>query len=601
VGISPDAGALYVWKGGATLTGVKNPDVTLQAAALPAATDRLGLDGVQLADLSGDLVLDVFSSASSANAGAGAMYLWKGGATLFPAGLNPTKNPDATMTAVGGSPSDGLGTGAASAIPLVDVSGDAVADVVVPVKNATVGSVALAGAIYVFKGGATLTGAKTQDATLSVSGAQPADGVGAGPATRLLVGDVSGDGVSDVVGVAPLAEVPSAPDGGALYLWKGGATLTGNKTQDATLLAPSPAAADNVGSGGSRLADVTNDGVLDVVSAAPLADIGAITNAGAVYVWAGGAGLTGSVTSTARLNAPSASADDRLANDWVAPTPTFTLRFADVSGDRALDLLVPAVQADANSVTDSGAIYVWRGGASLVGIPVPTATLTVAGAAAGDKLGSSSGAFVIAGDVNGDGVLDVISAASLADAPGLVDSGAIYVWKGGTALFGPKTADATLRVAGAFNADQLGGGTALGVNWDVVEVTGDTTRDVVATAPLAETATLVDAGAGYLWEGSATLTGVKPPTATLLAPNRGNIDALGRSGTGTVSTFDLLLMGDVTVDGTADILVGASEYSGTGPSAQGGVFLWKGGVLTGTPAPIPLLVPGAIAQDRLGN
>ncbi len=580
-----NTGALYLWKGGSALTGAKTPDAILVVTG-GAFDDALGTNGLLLAELTGDSTLDVFSTSAGADGGgssAGAMYLWKGGS-----GLTGSKAADAVMTITGPTSDDALG----SQYRCEDVTGDGTKDVVAAVQTADIGGVADVGAIFVWNGGSSLTGAKTQDATLSVSGAIDSDNLAAGDKGPLQIGDVSGDGIADIVGIARLANVGGVADVGAAYLWKGGSGLTGSKTPDATMTVSGASTSDNLGRGGTRLADVTNDGVLDVVCSSPFAGT---SDTGAVYVWGGGSGLAGAVAPTATLTVAGASTNDRLGND--PNTTHFTLRFADVSGDGALDLLVPGVEAGSN---DEGALYVWNGGSSLSGSLSPSATLTVSGAQPGDKLGNSSGGvFVAAGDVTGDGVLDVVAAAASADIGGVPNVGGIYVWAGGSGLTGAKSPDATLKVTGAANGDLMGGGFNAGVSWDLIDLSGDGTQDVIGVACLASTGGLSACGAAYFWAGGSGMTGTPSPTATFKAPNATNADTLGRTG-----NVDLLVLSDVTGDGKVDLILGAPEYTGTGgPGAEGGVFLWKGGSgLTGTPtATTSFLVPGAVSLDRLGN
>jgi hypothetical protein len=587
-----DTGAVYLWKGGAGLTGALTPHVRLLPVA-PAAGDELGRDGVQLADLTGDGTLDVFSGAPRVGIfDTGALYLWNGGAVL--AAATGTKAADATMNGTTLSAFDNLGAGAGSAIRLAEATGDGILDVLAPIPTATVGGTSQTGAIFVWYGGATLTGAKNEDATLFVTGAVLGDHLGAGAATRLLVADVSGDGTNDVVGVANDADVGPTVDAGSAYVWLGGATLTGAKAADATLRLAAPTGGDGLGRGGTRVAELTGDGVLDVVTSTPNFDAGLIPDVGAVHVWAGGGGLTGTVNPTAALLPAGATGGEMMGFDTAHPT--FTPRFGDVSNDGVADVVVPAPGFDAGAITDTGAVFAWAGGGALAGAPAPLATLTVTGALAQDRLGASHGSGVTLVDVTGDGVTDVLSAAMSADL-GATDAGAIYAWRGGATLTGPKPQDATLRALAAMPGDQLAGGMPDGVAWDVFDLTGDGTRDVVGVACLADTATLTDAGAGYLFAGGVGITGTVTPTAVFRAPNATDVDALGRN-----LTSDLLFGADVTADGTLDLLLGAADYTGTGPAFRGGVFLWKGGALTGTPAATSsFLVPGAQTQDHLGN
>ncbi|HVG93327.1 MAG TPA: hypothetical protein VND21_02685, partial [Planctomycetota bacterium] len=480
-----------------------------------------------------------------------------------------------------------LGAGAAARIRLADVSGDLILDVVAPSPLAQ-GATLSSGLIYMWLGGGTLTGAKAQDATLGVTAPALGDALAAGAAGRVLVGDVNNDAIADVIG--------RRRDAGGIYVWYGGAGLVGASPEDALLTVPSPTAGDRLGSGGTRLADLTGDGILDIVSSAPLTDVGGVFDVGAVHVWAGGVALAGPLSPFASLRV-AGSIDDRLS--YEAKEITFASRFGDVTGDSALDIVVPAFRADIAGTADVGAVYVWRGGGTMTGTPAPAATLLGPGSVFGDMVGLSSGANVALADVSGDGRFDVVAAASAADIGSALNAGAIYMWRGGATLTGTLTPTATMRDASPNSNDLLAGGLTEGVAWDLADVNADSVRDVIAIAPQSDTVAGANAGAGFYWAGGAALVGNRTQTAEFLAPAASSGDLLGASG----GTVDLLFPVDVTDDGLADVLIGASSYTGSGPSERGGLFLWQGGGgLTGTPSTTAnLLAPTPVALDRLGN
>src|SRR5439155_11149374 len=126
-------------------------------------------------------------------------------------------------------------------------------DVVIASPDADSATTADVGAVFVYRGGAGLSGAKTEDARLSVSGAATGDALGWGdPAigadqTGATLADVTGDGVLDVVARAEKADVAGAVDVGAIYVWAGGAGLSGPKTETAALTVPGPTAGDRLG------------------------------------------------------------------------------------------------------------------------------------------------------------------------------------------------------------------------------------------------------------------------------------------------------------------------------------------------------------------
>jgi hypothetical protein len=308
----------------------------------------------------------------------------------------------------------------------------------------------------------------------------------------VLVGDVTGDGVLDAVVGATYADVSPVVDSGAIYVWHGKTAPSG--PPDATLARSSATPSDLLGLDGSQgiqLADVTGDGVLDVVAAAAYADVGGVVDAGLILVWKGGPTLAGAPPPFATLADPAAVKNDRLGSAG--------FQLADVTGDHVVDVVVGTVYADVGSVVDAGALCVWRGGLALTGAPAPLAKLTVPGAAAQDQFGRAQLA-----DVTGDGVLDVIAATPLADAGGVVDAGALSVWAGGAALRGSPAPLATLAAMVPASGDRLGSTVNLG------DVNGDGVLDLVVGAPTADLAGVVDCGVVLVWSGGTALTGARP-------------------------------------------------------------------------------------------
>lgn len=61
---------------------------------------------------------------------------------------------------------------------------------------------------------------------------------------------------------------------------------------------------------------------------------------------------------------------------------------ADVSGDGVLEFVGSAMQAHIGVSAGAGAIYAWKGGATLIATPALLCQLTVPGAITGDQLGN---------------------------------------------------------------------------------------------------------------------------------------------------------------------------------------------------------------------
>ena len=156
-----------------------------------------------------------------------------------------------------------------------------------------------------------------------------------GPMVR--VGDVTGDGVLDVVAVARQADRNGIVNTGVGYIWIGSSTPSG--APDVILELQNPTAGDRLGLAadpGLQLLDLTDDGILDVVLAAEQADVDGVTNAGAVFVFLGHPQLMGTARLRSKLeqvsvahpfeDAPTGDGQPRARGAWFHHTNRVAFR-----------------------------------------------------------------------------------------------------------------------------------------------------------------------------------------------------------------------------------------------------------------------------------
>ena len=209
-------------------------------------------------------------------------------------------------------------------------------------------------------------------------------------------------------------------------------------------------------------------------------------------------------------------------------------KVGDINGDGVADVLAGAPNNDLGA-SNSGAVFVLSGtdGATLMAIP---------GAAAGDSLGFSAAG---AGDVDGDGVPDIIAGARFADAAG-PNFGQAIVVSGATGL--------TLY---AFNGLTSNGRFGEAVN-GAGDVNNDGFADVIVGARL-DASTGISSGLAQVYSGvdGALLHSIV---------GEGAADFFGRS-VGTA--------GDVNGDGHDDFIVGAPGDDNNG-SLSGRISVYSG-------------------------
>ena len=312
---------------------------------------------------------------------------------------------------------DGAGFGG-SVAGAGDVDGDGYADVVVgaPQHDAGAGAGADRGRAYLYLGSAA--GLATTPAWCA-SGDENDGWFGGWVAGA---GDVNGDGYSDVL-VAATSHDAGAGGGanrGRAYLYLGSAAGL------ATNPAWSASGDENGAQFGTSIdaaGDVDGDGYGDVSVGAPQHDAscGAGTNCGRVYVYHGGpAGLAASPLETIDGDTPGAALGISLAGA------------GDVNRDGFSDLVIGAYLHPGGG-SFRGRAYLYLG--------TPAGLVASPWVVSGDEdLAAFGSRVATAGDVDGDGYSDVLVTAALHDAPAGANAGRAYVYLGSAAGLGTTAA-----------------------------------------------------------------------------------------------------------------------------------------------------------------
>ena len=225
-------------------------------------------------------------------------------------------------------------------------------------------------------------------------------------------GDVNGDGYADVIIGAPYGGPDGAGAGYVVYGkasgWTSSLDLGGLPGTEGFRL-DGVSAGDFAGCSVALAGDVNADGIADLLIGAPSASPDGRSNAGAGYVVFGKAGGWSAAIDLAGLNGDTGF---RLDGIGINSSAGNTIAAAgDVNGDGIADLIIGAMGADPSGRNAAGSSYVVFGKASGwtatldLGLLNGSNGFRLDGAAAFDNSGSS---VASAGDVNGDGYADLI-------------------------------------------------------------------------------------------------------------------------------------------------------------------------------------------------
>lgn len=374
-------------------------------------------------------------------------------------------------------------------------------------------------------------------------------------------GDVNGDGYDDLIVGAYSADPTSRTDAGKSYVVFGSANnaainLSAVAAGTGGFVINGAATSDQSGYSVSNLGDMNGDGLADLLVGARY---GSSTNVGYAYVVYGKTNTTAIDLTAVAAGTGGFVIKGTSANDYAG---TSVSSAGDVNGDGIVDLIVGAPYAQVSaSFPDAGRTYVVFGKANNTAVDLSTVAsgtggFVINGVATSDYTGTSVSS---AGDVNGDGLADVIVGGYGSGAAGLA-----YV------VFG-KTTTAAVTLPSATATTFAGGFAIKGVSSNddagyavsnAGDVNGDGLADLLVGARNADlTSASLNSGKAYVVFGKSNTTTVNLSTVAL---GTGGYVLNGPTANAQAG-LSLSYAGDINGDGLADTIIGApnaSSYSG---------------------------------------
>ncbi|MCC6547514.1 FG-GAP repeat protein [Candidatus Sumerlaeota bacterium] len=505
-----------------------------------AANDQLGFSVSGAGDVNGDGLADVIVGARVADPAernsAGESYVIFGKTTRADANINSLGTTGFRIQgAVVGDQSGRSVSGAG------DVNGDGLDDVVIGADQTTVSSQGEVGSAFVIFG-------KASGASVDLGSFSGGFRINGPLANTYLghsvsgAGDVNGDGKADVV----------------IGTYSSGAYVIFGKSDNAAINVASMGTAGfritglqqftRFGRSVSGAGDVNGDGLADIIIGAPEMQLGSLVDVGSSYVIFG---KTDSNTVDVNSLGTSGFRIDGIATENYAGRSVGAL--GDVNGDGLADLIVGAYKATVSARTDSGEAYVVFGKATNSTVSLNAlgpGGYRIQGAAAYDQTGLQVAG---AGDVDGNGIPDMLIGSKLADTATILNVGSLSLVNGQVGV-------GAVDLANAAAAAHRFMGTALndfvGYSCSAAgDVNGDGFSDMVLGVYGADPGTAGRDGIAYIALSQATTVG--SPTYR------------ARAKTGDAPRIAVGILGDGSNDSSPDSRCWIDFADGSGPGLAG--------------------------------